>query len=159
MRVRPWSEREKQHNVVPVVSALSSQKEVSVIKEVYGRSTTKKHVFHFDDVFTNFTTQEEVFATTLAPMISDVMQGFESTGAMPHIFFDSQSSPKCLIPPPRPCMRTVFAYGQTGTGKTYTMEGDPDSEEHQGVIPRAVRDIFERLRSPRYKARSATSAK
>ncbi|KAJ1530817.1 hypothetical protein ONE63_005664 [Megalurothrips usitatus] len=38
----------------------------------------------------------------------------------------------------------VFAYGQTGSGKTYTMEGgtDPDS---QGMIPRAVKTIFESI--------------
>ncbi|CAB3225594.1 unnamed protein product [Arctia plantaginis] len=33
----------------------------------------------------------------------------------------------------------VFAYGQTGTGKTHTMEGTP---EHEGVIPRAFRHIW-----------------
>ena len=32
----------------------------------------------------------------------------------------------------------VFAYGQTGTGKTHTMEGDLSSEDQKGVIPRAV---------------------
>jgi hypothetical protein len=30
------------------------------------------------------------------------------------------------------------------------MEGDTTSEEHQGVIPRAIRDIFQRLNSERY---------
>ena len=40
---------------------------------------------------------------------------------------------------------TVFAYGQTGTGKTHTMEGDITSEEQWGVIPRAAATIFERL--------------
>ena len=65
----------------------------------------------------------KVFATTLEPMIKDVMKGFEAT---------------------------VFAYGQTGTGKTYTMEGDTKSEEHQGVIPRAIRAIFEKLQAYDY---------
>ena len=64
-----------------------------------------------------FPSTDQVFETTLQPMISDVMRGFEAT---------------------------VFAYGQTGTGKTYTMEGDVESEENQGVIPRALRDIFDR---------------
>jgi len=44
--------------------------------------------------------------------ISDVMKGFEST---------------------------VFAYGQTGTGKTHTMEGDLSNDEMQGVIPRSAK--------------------
>ena len=33
----------------------------------------------------------------------------------------------------------AFAYGQTGTGKTYTMQG---TSEHAGVIPRAIHDVF-----------------
>ncbi len=40
---------------------------------------------------------------------------------------------------------TVFAYGQTGTGKTHTMEGDIHNEEQWGVIPRAASTIFKRL--------------
>ena len=37
---------------------------------------------------------------------------------------------------------TVFAYGATGAGKTHTMTGIEDSEEHRGIIPRALQDIF-----------------
>lgn len=39
---------------------------------------------------------------------------------------------------------TIFAYGQTSSGKTHTMEGDmsePNSPNH-GVIPRIINDIF-----------------
>jgi hypothetical protein len=69
VRVRPWSQREKKASIVPVVSALSEKKEVSVIKEIYGRSTSKKHVYQFDDVFTNFSTQEEVLLKYLCSYI------------------------------------------------------------------------------------------
>lgn len=48
---------------------------------------------------------------------------------------------------------TIFAYGQTGTGKTYTMEGgDRDSADghslshRAGVIPRAIKQIFDTLK-------------
>eukprot|EP00644_Phytophthora_capsici_P006277 jgi/Phyca11/8964/fgenesh1_pm.PHYCAscaffold_32_\ len=40
---------------------------------------------------------------------------------------------------------TIFAYGQTGTGKTYTMEGfnsGSGSVEERGIIPRAIEQIF-----------------
>lgn len=38
---------------------------------------------------------------------------------------------------------TVFAYGQTGAGKSYTMMGtDIDSDDGRGVIPRIVEQIF-----------------
>ena len=39
----------------------------------------------------------------------------------------------------------IFAYGQTGSGKTYTMEGGMD-DESQGMIPRAVEQIFKTAR-------------
>ena len=40
---------------------------------------------------------------------------------------------------------TIFAYGQTSTGKTYTMQGDiPDNE---GIIPLTLKEIFEKINS------------
>lgn len=38
---------------------------------------------------------------------------------------------------------TVFAYGQTGTGKTFTMEGFFEEPELCGITPRAVQEIFD----------------
>lgn len=38
---------------------------------------------------------------------------------------------------------TIFAYGQTASGKTHTMMG---SEDCLGVIPRAIHDIFQRIK-------------
>lgn len=38
---------------------------------------------------------------------------------------------------------TVFAYGQTGTGKTYTMSGDADDFHEKGIMPRAFEDIMQ----------------
>ncbi len=37
---------------------------------------------------------------------------------------------------------TIFAYGQTGTGKTWTMEGKRDNKELKGVIPNSFDHIF-----------------
>ena len=37
---------------------------------------------------------------------------------------------------------TIFAYGQTASGKTYTMDGQLDDAELRGVVPRAVSRIF-----------------
>ena len=37
---------------------------------------------------------------------------------------------------------TVFAYGQTGTGKTFTMEGDRTVAELKGIIPNSFAHIF-----------------
>lgn len=40
---------------------------------------------------------------------------------------------------------TIFAYGQTGTGKTFTMEGVNDPPELRGIIPRAFAQVFEMI--------------
>ena len=81
-----------------------------------GKSLTK--TYSFDQVFSQDSTQSQVYERAVQPIIREVLEGFNCT---------------------------VFAYGQTGTGKTYTMEGRPDSKEHRGMIPRAVEDIFAEL--------------
>jgi Kinesin motor domain len=115
VRLRPLNDREMKHGTLPVISGSTNDKTVTVLKQ------NKRSVFAFDDVFTAFSTQEEVFTTTLKPVINDVLKGFEST---------------------------VFAYGQTGTGKTHTMEGSLDHPDNYGVIPRAAESIFEVLNNP-----------
>ncbi|RYD82581.1 MAG: DUF2024 family protein [Sphingobacteriales bacterium] len=37
---------------------------------------------------------------------------------------------------------TIFAYGMTSSGKTYTMYGDLYDESLQGIIPRASKHFF-----------------
>ena len=37
---------------------------------------------------------------------------------------------------------TIFAYGQTGCGKTFTMEGREEPAELRGIIPQAFDHIF-----------------
>ncbi|XP_034388462.1 kinesin-like protein KIF21B isoform X3 [Cyclopterus lumpus] len=53
---------------------------------------------------------------------------------------------------------TVFAYGQTGSGKTYTMGTGFDvrlGQQDQGIIPRAVHQLFEGIRTSRQRAQEA----
>uniref|UniRef100_A0A672IAD8 Kinesin-like protein KIF21B n=1 Tax=Salarias fasciatus TaxID=181472 RepID=A0A672IAD8_SALFA len=53
---------------------------------------------------------------------------------------------------------TVFAYGQTGSGKTYTMGTGFDvslTPLEQGIIPRAVHQLFEGIQSRRERAQEA----
>ncbi|EED88947.1 predicted protein, partial [Thalassiosira pseudonana CCMP1335] len=109
VRLRPMNETERRHGTLPVVTAKTQDRIVTVIK---GKGKKQmKYAYSFDNVFTAFSTQEEVFEETVKPVICDVMRGFEST---------------------------VFAYGQTGTGKTHTMEGSLSSPEYYGVIPRSA---------------------
>ncbi|KAG7193621.1 kinesin motor protein cin8 [Scheffersomyces spartinae] len=55
---------------------------------------------------------------------------------------------------------TIFAYGQTGTGKTYTMCGPagsvPEQQSESGIIPRLIRLLFENLKTSPPKDHSVT---
>uniref|UniRef100_A0A8B9CUB8 Kinesin-like protein n=1 Tax=Anser brachyrhynchus TaxID=132585 RepID=A0A8B9CUB8_9AVES len=57
----------------------------------------------------------ELYDETFRPLVDSVLQGFNGT---------------------------IFAYGQTGTGKTYTMEGVRGDPEKRGVIPNSFDHIF-----------------
>ncbi|XP_064989530.1 kinesin-like protein KIN-14P isoform X3 [Musa acuminata AAA Group] len=71
--------------------------------------------FSFNKVFGPFATQEEVFSDT-QPLIRSVLDGYNVC---------------------------IFAYGQTGAGKTYTMSGPKElTEESFGVNYRALNDLF-----------------
>lgn len=75
--------------------------------------------FTFDYGFPEDCTQEEVYEATAAPIVSGVLEGFNGT---------------------------IFAYGQTGTGKTYSMDGKTHGE-HRGIMPRAFDHIFEYIQA------------
>ena len=90
-------------------------------KSVQVGSGKKSKHFNFDYIFPSNSTQETVFNYSALPLVDQVMAGYNCT---------------------------LFAYGQTGSGKTYTMEGvigDPASNVHEGLIPRMVRTIFDRI--------------
>lgn len=77
----------------------------------------KNHHFTFDKVFRWDCNQKEVYEFAAKPVINAVLQGFNGT---------------------------VFAYGQTSSGKTFTMEGsDIEDKVLQGVIPRMVWSLFD----------------
>lgn len=63
--------------------------------------------------------QSDIFDFSIKPTVDDILNGYNGT---------------------------VFAYGQTGAGKSYTMMGtDIDNDEGRGVIPRIVEQIFESI--------------
>ena len=72
-------------------------------------------LFTFDATYGPESLQEEVYTQTAYPIVDSVLEGYNGT---------------------------IFAYGQTGTGKTYTMEGQHDLQEKRGIIPRAFEQIF-----------------
>lgn len=118
VRCRPQNSREKANREPVIVSTDSERCEVHVRQRFSAAVSEKVKRFTFDHVFGQHATQSELYETVVAPVVQEVMQGFNCT---------------------------VFAYGQTGTGKTHTMEGEVNSEELKGIIPRAVEDIFGKL--------------
>lgn len=79
--------------------------------------------FTFDRVFDTASRQTDIFDYSIRSTVDDILNGYNGT---------------------------VFAYGQTGAGKSYTMMGaDIDDEEQRGIIPRIVEQMFASiLRSP-----------
>ncbi|KFO25872.1 Centromere-associated protein E [Fukomys damarensis] len=72
--------------------------------------------FNFDRVFHSNETTKNVYEEIAVPIIDSAIQGYNGT---------------------------IFAYGQTASGKTHTMMG---SEDCLGVIPRAIHDIFQKIK-------------
>ncbi|XP_061641682.1 kinesin heavy chain [Phyllopteryx taeniolatus] len=72
----------------------------------------------FDQVFATTATQEQVYNTCAKHIVKDVLGGYNGT---------------------------IFAYGQTASGKTHTMEGNLHDPQGMGIIPRIAEDIFEHI--------------
>ncbi|NP_999628.1 kinesin heavy chain [Strongylocentrotus purpuratus] len=72
----------------------------------------------FDRIFKPNTTQEEVYNKAARQIVKDVLDGYNGT---------------------------IFAYGQTSSGKTFTMEGVMGNPQYMGIIPRIVQDIFNHI--------------
>ncbi|XP_029313251.1 kinesin-1 heavy chain-like [Cottoperca gobio] len=71
--------------------------------------------YNFDRVFQSTTTQVEFYNAVAQKIVEDVLGGYNGT---------------------------IFAYGQTASGKTHTMEGKLHDTDMMGIIPRIVDDIF-----------------
>ncbi|CAD7702588.1 unnamed protein product [Ostreobium quekettii] len=79
--------------------------------------------FTFDSVHQETSTQAEVFEEVGIPIIENVVGGYNST---------------------------IFAYGQTGAGKTHTMIGDPECGRKRlavegGLAPRVFQYLFKKI--------------
>uniref|UniRef100_A0A8D2L2Q2 Kinesin family member 21A n=1 Tax=Varanus komodoensis TaxID=61221 RepID=A0A8D2L2Q2_VARKO len=88
----------------------------------------KDKAFTFDYVFDIESQQEEIYVQCMEKLIEGCFEGYNAT---------------------------VFAYGQTGAGKTYTMGTGFDvniMEEEQGIIPRAVKHLYRCIEGKRHAA-------
>ncbi|TRZ13883.1 hypothetical protein HGM15179_013227 [Zosterops borbonicus] len=112
VRVRPLLSKEILHNHQACVRLVPNAKQVIIGKD---------HVFTFDFVFGKNSTQEEVYAVCIKPLLVSLTEGYNAT---------------------------VFAYGQTGSGKTYTIGGDHIASvavDERGIIPRAIQELFHHI--------------
>lgn len=75
--------------------------------------------FTFDAVINNSFSQKDIFTQYIMPLTDSVLDGFNAT---------------------------VFAYGQSGSGKTHTMTGVMGNDAMEGVIPRCFKYIFESVK-------------
>ncbi|KAJ3369545.1 Kinesin-like protein kif3b [Allomyces arbusculus] len=82
------------------------------------KNPTDTKNFTFDAVFDEASEQVTVYDTTARAIVDAVLSGFNGT---------------------------VFVYGQTGTGKTFSMQGLPDPPEMRGIIPQAFHHIFSHI--------------
>ena len=65
VRLRPMNDKEKKIGVTAVISASEEHNTISVMK---GEDMTRT-IYSYNNVFTEFATQKEVFQDTLAPII------------------------------------------------------------------------------------------
>ncbi|KAL5262688.1 hypothetical protein ACHWQZ_G008176 [Mnemiopsis leidyi] len=106
-------------------SIIQCSKKEVVVKQ-HNTNLNKKYTF--DHVYGPESSQVDVYKGVAQSAIEEVLQGYNCT---------------------------VFAYGQTGTGKTYTMEGDRsvgsnlpwEKDPKIGLIPRCMSHMFDRLNS------------
>ena len=115
VRCRPLNSKEKADGRDRIVNI--DTKAGSITLAAAGSSEPPKN-FTFDNTYDESNSQEYIYQQTAARIVDSVLEGFNGT---------------------------VFAYGQTGTGKTFTMEGVNDPPELKGIIPRAFEQIFESI--------------
>ncbi|OQR99117.1 kinesin [Thraustotheca clavata] len=83
--------------------------------------TVRKKTYTFDRVFGQYATQKDIFKGIVQSVVDEALAGYNCT---------------------------IFAYGQTGTGKTHTIQGSlSPHDENAGIIPRCVNYIFEKLQA------------
>ncbi|XP_021270603.1 kinesin-like protein KIF19 [Numida meleagris] len=124
LRIRPMSVAELQRRARPIAHCLDKQ--VVVLQDpmqnpdnVLRANRSREKSYVFDATFDSTATQETVYRATTQGLIASVISG---------------------------CNATVFAYGPTGCGKTYTMLG---TDREPGICARALGDLFHTIEESR----------
>ncbi|PAV79903.1 hypothetical protein WR25_24154 [Diploscapter pachys] len=119
VRVRPFNQREINNGSRCIIGMNGTTTTIS------GNGADKCHSFNFDHSYWSFTkddshfiTQKQVYNDLGVEMLEHSFEGYNVC---------------------------IFAYGQTGGGKSYTMMGKPGDENEMGIIPRLCNDLFGRI--------------
>lgn len=114
VRVRPLQEHETSKGSRSCVNVVHS------ISQVQIRGSGVDEAFTYNYVYGTQQTQEDVFSSSVQPLIPQLFKGYNVT---------------------------VLAYGQTGSGKTYSMGTSSGLEggNNDGVIPKSVAEIFKTI--------------
>lgn len=123
VRLRPMWKKEKDKGEVSItklldrnVVILMDPADVLAEEKILGKNRSREKQYAFDFAFDEGTNQSEVFKNTTKFLCEGVLNGYNST---------------------------VFAYGQTGAGKTYTMLGN---EENPGIMFNTMKEVFRHVK-------------
>ncbi|XP_043196393.1 osmotic avoidance abnormal protein 3-like [Amphibalanus amphitrite] len=114
VRCRPMNSREKGLNCEVVVFMEPSVMQVSIVNPADKNAPPKS--FTFDGVYYMDSITENIYKDMAYPLVEGTLEGYNGT---------------------------IFAYGQTGCGKSFSMQGIKDPPTQVGLIPRAFEHIFD----------------
>ena len=120
VRCRPLNQKEREISLYETLQIM--ERKIIILKDPNGASNpnnvrTKEQTLAFDYAFDQYEGQKEIFSCTTQFLINGVTNGFNAT---------------------------VFAYGATGAGKTYTMLGN---EENPGIMSLTLNELFNKIKS------------
>ncbi|RTG88332.1 kinesin family member 3B [Schistosoma bovis] len=117
VRCRPLNEKEASDGHKKCVFVDCSNGTIEVRNPIAKLNDDPKR-FSFDAVYDESSKQRDLYDETFRDLINSVLDGFNGT---------------------------IFAYGQTGTGKTFTIQGLQDDPELRGVMPNSFVHIFDHI--------------
>lgn len=115
VRCRPLNQKEQSNGPTGGIVQMDLRLGQVILRNPRAPITEPQKTFTFDAVYDSSSKQRDLYDESVRPLIDSVLAGFNGT---------------------------IFAYGQTGTGKTYTMQGAWMDPEKRGVIPNAFDHIF-----------------
>ncbi|XP_026197912.1 kinesin-like protein KIF3C isoform X2 [Anabas testudineus] len=115
VRCRPLNRKEESNGPGGDIIQMDLRLGQVFLRNPRAPASEPQKTFTFDAVYDAKSKQRDLYDESVRPLIDSVLAGFNGT---------------------------IFAYGQTGTGKTYTMQGAWLDPEKRGVIPNAFDHIF-----------------